>query len=91
MVSATRVVGMTLGLAALTAWGSERFNVLAPASQWPFQLSSETAAQFNARLAEYRTLLVDAGMTLFNEFFLIAMAVCLVAVLPAALMAWQRR
>ena len=48
--------------------------MLAPASQWPFQLYSETVAQFDERLAEYRTLLIDAGMTLFIEFVLIAMA-----------------
>jgi EmrB/QacA subfamily drug resistance transporter len=91
MVSATRIVGMTFGLAALTAWGSERFRDIAPAAQWPFQLAEETAAQFTQRLADYEAQLRETGMTLFGEFFLIAMGVCIVALLPAALMAWRRR
>ncbi len=90
MVSASRVVGMALGLAAVTAWGSQRFDGLAPASEWPFQLSSETVAELNDRLVQYQVWLVDAGTTLFNEFFLIAMAVSLVALVPAAFMAWRR-
>ena len=91
MITAMRLVGMTLGLAALTAWGADRFRGLAPAIQWPFHLAGETAAQFDQRILAYDAQLTDAGMTLFNEFFLIAMAVCLVAVVPAALMAWQGR
>ena len=91
MVTAMRIVGMTLGLATLTAWGADRFEGLAPASQWPFQLSGETVAQFEQRLLDYQSGVTDAGLTLFNEFFLIAAILCLVAMLPAATMAWRRR
>ena len=90
MVTAMRMLGMTLGLATLTAWGADRFQGLAPRAQWPFQLDGETVAQFEQRLLEYQTELGEAGMTLFGEFFLIATGVCLIAVLPAALMAWRR-
>ncbi len=90
MVTATRMIGMTLGLATLTAWGSERFQRLAPPSEWPFQLTGETALQFEQRISEYESRVVETGMQLFGEFFLIAMAVCMVAVLPAAFMAWHR-
>ena len=82
---------MTFGLAAVTAWGSARFDVLAPQSEWPFQLGSETLAEFEARLDRYGAALVDAGTTLFNEFFLIAAGLSLLALLPAAVMAWRRR
>lgn len=90
-VSASRIVGMTFGLAAVTAWGSARFDVLAPKSEWPFQLDTETAAEFEARLDSYGTALVEAGTTLFNEFFLIAAALSLIALLPAAAMTRHRR
>ena len=90
-VSASRIVGMTFGLAAVTAWGSARFDVLAPQSEWPFQLGSETLAEFEARLDRYGAALVDAGTTLFNEFFLIAAGLSLLALLPASVMAWRRR
>ena len=90
VVTAARMVGMTLGLAALTAWGADRFHGLAPPTAWPFQLVDETALEFEQRLSEYATQLQSAGMTLFTEFFLIAMALCLIAVVPAAFMAWRR-
>ena len=90
-VTATRMVGMTLGLAALTGWGSDRFRGLADGIQLPFSAAGETASQAQQRVSEFDTQLTSAGMTLFNEFFLIAMGVCLVAVLPAALMARRHR
>ena len=90
-VSASRIVGMTFGLAAVTAWGSARFDTLAPKSEWPFQLSGETAAELGARLDSYGAALIDAGTTLFNEFFLIAAGLSLLALLPAGVMAYRRR
>ena len=90
-VSASRIVGMTFGLAAVTAWGSARFATLAPKSEWPFQLSGETAAELGARLDQYGAALIDAGTTLFNEFFLIAAGLSLLALLPAGVMAYRRR
>ena len=90
MVTAARMVGMTLGLAALTAWGADRFRGLGPSAQWPFQLSGETTVQFEQRVFEYETQLTSAGMTLFTDFFLIAMVVCLIALLPAAFIEWNR-
>ena len=90
MVTAMRMLGMTLGLATLTAWGSDRFRGLGPSAQWPFQLSGETTVQFEQRMFEYETQLTSAGMTLFTDFFLIAMVVCLIALLPAAFIEWKR-
>ncbi len=91
MVTASRMMGMTFGLAALTAWGSRRFHGLAPPAEWPFQLQEETRLQFQERMAGYEEQLTGTGMTLFGEFFLIAMGVTLAAVLAAAFMSWRRR
>ena len=89
-VTANRIVGMTLGLAALTAWGSDRFQGLVSGMTMPFAMPGETAAQSQQRVQEFDTQLRDAGMTLFGEFFLIAMGVCLAAILFTAFMAWDR-
>ena len=91
MVTAMRMVGMTLGLAALTAWGSVRFQGLASGLQLPFAVPGETAVQTQQRVQEFDAQLTSAGTTLFSEFFLIAMGVCLVGLLPVSLMAWRRR
>lgn len=90
MVTAMRIVGMTLGLAALTAWGSDRFQSLVAGISLPFALPGETAAESQKRVQEFDAQFRDAGMALFSEFFLIAMAVCLLALIPVAFMAWTR-
>ena len=86
VVTAMRVVGMTFGLAALTAWGTGRFEQLVVGLELPLALPGETAEQTQARVREFEAALTDAGLSVFNEFFLIAMAVSLVAILPALLM-----
>ena len=90
MITANRMVGMTLGLAALTAWGSDRFVGLVAGLRFPFPLQGETARALEQRVAQYEEQVQGAGMTVFNEFFLIAMSVCLIAMVSATLMAWHR-
>jgi EmrB/QacA subfamily drug resistance transporter len=85
-ITAMRMVGMTLGLATLTAWGTGRFQVLVAGIPFAPQ-EGETFAQSQQR---FQAQTVDAGLTLFNDFFLVAMGVCLVALLPAVLMHWHR-
>lgn len=90
VVTAMRIIGMTFGLAALTAWGMGRFQVLSAGIELPLPLPGETPAQAQQRLLEFQARLADAGLTLFHEFFLAAMAVCLAAMVPALLMGWRR-
>ena len=91
VVTAMRIVGMTLGLAALTAWGVGRFAQLVVGLELPLPVPGETAEQSRARLAEFEQHLIDAGLSVFSDFFLIAMAVALVAVLSAAFMVQRRQ
>ena len=90
MVTAMRIVGMTLGLAALTAWGTDRFGNLVAHMNLPYPLPGETAAQAQQRVAEFDAQLRDASMTLFSDFFLIAMGLSIAAIVPVAFMAWSR-
>ncbi len=90
LITASRLVGMTLGLATLTAWGSGRFQTLVAGIRLPFPLPGETAAQAELRALEYQSQISEAGLTLFQDFFLVAMALCLVAIIPAPFMAKER-
>ena len=89
VITAVRMVGMTLGLATLAAWGMDRFQGLV-AGIPILPEAGETAAQAEERLRIAGAQLNDAGLTLFNEFFLVAMGLSLAAVLTASLMAWSR-
>jgi MFS family permease len=90
IVTAMRMTGMTFGLAALAAWGTGRFSQLIAGIQSPLPMPNETQAEFQQRLQEVQSQLSDAGFTVFNEFFLVAMAICIAAIIPAVLMAWSK-
>lgn len=85
-VVVARMLGMTLGLAALAAWGVEHFQVLTHGLELPLQQVGEAAAEVEARVAEYNSGLNDAGLALFNKFFRVAGVLALVAILPALAM-----
>ena len=91
LITTMRVIGMTLGIAALTAWGTGRFDALIAGIGAPFALPGETAQQAQIRIMEVQQQLTEAGLTLFSDFFIVAAVLCMAALLPTAFMAWRRR
>jgi MFS family permease len=83
LVVVSRMLGMTLGLAALSAWGVQYFQVLTAGIELPLPLLGQEANVFEARAAEYSANINAAGLKLFQIFFLTASIVSLVAILPA--------
>ena len=74
LVTASRMVGMALGLAALSAWGIERF----------YSLTADVT--IGPTFEETQAPLIDAGVTVFQNLFMIAGFLALLAILPALLM-----
>ena len=85
LVTVARMMGMTLGLAAMSAWGVEHFQVLTSGLELPLPLTGESTEALNARVAEYTEGINDAGLTVFRAFFRAA-AICALAAIPFALL-----
>jgi MFS family permease len=82
VITVLRMVGMIVGLAALTSWGLGRFQETMnafkpPAGVTPF------SAPYLAALGKYATL---AGHDVYTAIFLAAGIICLVAIVPALLL-----
>lgn len=77
LVTVARMIGMALGLAALSAWGMDRFLAL-------------TAGLPSVQEPGYASELADASITLFQDFFKVAMALCLAALVPVMGMGGRR-
>lgn len=83
LVTVMRMVGMTVGLAALSSWGLRRFNALMAGHSLPLRTGNMTDAQYDALVKGYEATLQGALRTVYAEFFLAAAGIALLAVVPA--------
>ena len=86
LVVVSRMLGMTLGLAALSAWGIGHFQALTAGLEFPFPQLGEPAAEFEARRAAYGENLAAAGLSLFHDFLRVAAGTALFGIVPALAM-----
>lgn len=88
IVTALRMVGMILGLAALTSWGLAYFKQLA--TQFPPLTGTATADEFAKWTRDYANHLVASAHTVYSSIFFTTMILCLIAIVPA-LFLWGRK
>ena len=79
LVVVARMMGMTLGLSALSAWGVEHFQGLTAGLESPVLQPSDALEAYTA-----------AGLALFHDFLRVAGALSLLAVAPAIFMRQDR-
>ncbi len=86
MIVVARMLGMTLGIAVLSAWGINQ--MLAILTETPSALTTPGLdAEARAReFAEYRRFLQTASLDLFHAFYRAAGFVAVIAIVPALLM-----
>src|SRR6266702_1395748 len=87
VVTGLRMIGMILGLAALTSWGLGRFRLLAAAFKPPAGVSVFSAA-YNTLYGQY---LVTSAHQVYTAIFLAAGALCLIAIIPALFLEGNRQ
>jgi EmrB/QacA subfamily drug resistance transporter len=72
-----RMIGMMIGLSAITAWGMDRFHLI-------------TAGITLTEIMNAPEKLTHSLLTLFNNFFLVSVGICLIAVIPAVWLGRKR-
>jgi EmrB/QacA subfamily drug resistance transporter len=87
VVTALRMIGMTLGLSVLTSWALARFQQLA--SQYPSLSLKATPAQLSAWSKGYAVHVIDSEHITYCSVFLISAFICLAALIPAFFL-WRR-
>jgi MFS family permease len=88
IVTSLRMVGMMLGLAALTSWALAYFKQLV--STYPSLPLTTTTAQFADWSRGYAAHIIQSAHTVYSAVFFTAMALCLIATIPA-LFLWGRK
>jgi len=81
IVTSLRMVGMMLGLAALTSWALAYFKQLA--SQFPSLPSTATTDQFAKWSQDYANHLIISAHSVYSAVFFATMILCLIAIIPA--------
>jgi MFS family permease len=81
IVTSLRMVGMMLGLAALTSWALAYFKQLA--SQFPSLPPTATSDQFAKWSQDYANHLINAAHSVYSAVFFTTMILCLIAIVPA--------
>jgi len=83
LVTVMRMVGMMVGLSALSSWGIRQFNALMAGHPIPLQTAGMSDSQYKL-LTEAYTRATDSALTaVYSEFFLIASIIAFAAVVPA--------
>jgi MFS transporter, DHA2 family, triacylglyceride efflux pump len=78
------MVGMIVGLAALTAWGLSYFKALVAAKPLPLAQPGESPADYTARLQQFfDRVVVVAAHQVYTQIFAAAAVLCLLGALPA--------
>jgi hypothetical protein len=78
-----RTVGMLVGLAALTAWGTAAFDRRVTGLALPLPQRGQAKAVYRRLLDEYEAQVEAAAVFVFGRLFLAAAALCALAALAA--------
>jgi MFS family permease len=81
IITSLRMVGMMLGLAALTSWALAYFKQLA--AQFPSLPATATSDQFAKWSQDYANHLIHSAHTVYSSVFFTTMVLCIIAIIPA--------
>ncbi len=90
-ITASRMFGMTAGLAAMSALGVDYLQSLAGGLPVPIQLPGESAEAFSSRVAAYEEGISNASFDVFRLFFRSGLVLVVLAAAPSLWIRGARR
>tara|TARA_B100001559_G_C15889047_1_gene344362 strand:- start:111 stop:482 length:372 start_codon:yes stop_codon:yes gene_type:complete len=87
MISASRFLGMALGIAALAAWGSQKFQDLLLG----IDINITELGTPSGNDSAFESQLTQVGLTLFHNFFIVGSILCLIGLIPCILLVKRKR
>jgi hypothetical protein len=91
VITMLRMVGMIVGLAALTAWAFARFKQLVAGHPLPLPQPGESTAAYQGRVQAFTAqVVVPAAHQVYTDIFAVAAVLCLLGIIPA-LVLWRPR
>ena len=85
-----RMLGMTVGLAALTTWGLETFGRRTAGLSLPLRAVGESEAAYQAELDRYRDAVHGAAVFVFDRIFVVAAILSLLTALMCTALRGER-
>ena len=84
ILTASRLIGMTLSISWISSWGTSRFQDLTNGIQL-LPLLTQTNINSTTDTSSIQLQMSEAGLQLFNDFFLIAAILCIIGIIPVLL------
>ena len=83
VLTSTRILGMTAGLAAINSWGISRYRTIRAGDPLPLPGLGMTLSRYLDQLRIWEARNVEAILGVLSDFFLIAAVACLLAIIPS--------
>lgn len=90
VLTASRVLGMTVGLAALNSWGLGVFQTSQKSDPAPLPRLGLSWADYLDELRVWEHHNVQVILTVLSDFFLISAVICLIAIIPSLFLFGKR-
>ena len=84
ILTVSRLIGMTLTISWISAWGTSRFKELTNDIHI-LPIFIQTNLNSNNLTSDIQLQITESGLKLFNEFFLIASILCVIGIIPLIL------
>jgi hypothetical protein len=85
-----RMIGMMVGLSALTTWGLGEFERRVARHPLPLPTPGQSNHAYNILLERYEQAVKAAGVFVFDRLFLVAAALCVIAAIIALMLRRSR-